>query len=126
MKSTFILRTDASDTGIGAVLMQYHEETLFPVCYASRKLQDREKKYAIPEKECLAIIWAVNKFYSYIHGVEFILQTDHHSLQYLNKSKFYNARLMRWAMALQPFRMSIQYIKGRENVGADLLSRGDY
>ena len=57
---------DASDLGIGAVLLQEHSGVLFPVAYASKKLLAREKAYSIMEKECLAIVWAVRKFRVYL------------------------------------------------------------
>ena len=117
------MRTDASNTGLGCVLLQEHNGTLLPVSYASRKLLDREQRYPITEKECLAIIWAVRKFYIYLYGNEFTLQTDHNCLKYLETSKFTNTRLMRWAMCLQPYRMQVEFIKGVNNVGADYLSR---
>jgi len=119
----FILRTDASNVGLGAVLFQEHDGTLLPVSYASRKLLEREEKYAITEKECLAIVWSVKKFAPYLYGNQFTLQTDHHSLKYLETSKFTNARLMRWALTLQPYRINVEYIKGKDNIGADYLSR---
>lgn len=119
----FILRTDASDFGLGAVLMQEHDGLKFPVCYASRKLLGREMGYSVIEKECLSIIWAIQKFESYLYGREFLLETDHQPLVYLNRAKVANARLMRWALALQPYRFRIIAIKGSENVGADFLSR---
>lgn len=119
----FIVRTDASDIGIGAVLLQEHQNYKFPVCYASKKLLDRERAYSVIEKECLAVVWAVQKFQSYLYGTHFMLETDHEPLTYLNKAKCANARLMRWALALQPFKMSIQGIKGKDNAGADFLSR---
>ena len=119
----FILRTDASNEGLGAVLLQEHEGMKFPVAYASRKLLEREKNYSVIEKECLAIVWGVEKFYRYLFGREFVLETDHQPLLYLNKAKVANSRLMRWALSLQPYRFRIQAIKGSENVGADYLSR---
>ena len=65
----FIVQTDASDKGIGAVLSQIVKDGQeHPVAYASRKLQSREKNYATIEKECLAIIWALKYFYRYIYG----------------------------------------------------------
>ena len=64
----FVLRTDASDVGIGAVLMQAHECKLFPIQFASRKLLARERAYPIIERECLAVVWAVKKFAYYLHG----------------------------------------------------------
>ena len=123
----FVLRTDASNTGVGAVLLQENEQTgeLFPVAYASRKLLPRERAYATIEKEGLAIVWGIQKFQRYLYGREFVLQTDHQSLGYLNKAKLANARVMRWALALQPYRFRIDSIKGSENVGADFLSRSE-
>ena len=69
----FVLRTDASDTGLGAVLLQKHDDQLFPVAYASKKLSGAPKSYATVEKECLAIIWGIEKFVSYLYGREFVL-----------------------------------------------------
>ena len=119
----FILRTDASDLGIGAVLLQENGEYKLPVAYASKKLLDRERRYSVIEKECFAIVWAVKKFMNYLYGKEFVLETDHRPLTYLNTAKVANARLMRWALALQPFKFRVENIKGVENVGADFLSR---
>ena len=78
---SFVLRTDASDVGLGAVLMQEHEGKLFPVSYASRKLSPRERRYSTIERECLAIVWAIGRFCIYLYGREFLLQTDHQPLQ---------------------------------------------
>ena len=121
--NTFVLRTDASNKGIGAVLLQYHEDKLFAVGYYSRKLSERESKYSTIEQECLAIVWAVRKLKIYLYGREFILQTDHHPLVYLNKTKFVNDRIMRWAMYLQNYKFRIESIQGLHNVGADFLRR---
>nr|XP_034310606.1 uncharacterized protein LOC117680625 [Crassostrea gigas] len=120
---TFILRTDAADDGIGAVLLQIEGDEKLPVAYASRKLQPREKAYAVIEKECLAVVWGIQKFHQYLYGREFLLETDHQPLTYLNKAKTENSRLMRWALQLQPYRFRIIAIKGSDNVGADYLSR---
>ncbi|GFO36303.1 Zinc finger protein [Plakobranchus ocellatus] len=119
----FVLRTDASDRGLGAALMQESEGTLFPVAYASKKLTDRERKYSVTEREALAIVWGVKKFSLYLYGTVFTLQTDHGALQFLNAAKFDSPRVMRWALALQVYNFDVQYIKGSENVGADYLSR---
>lgn len=75
------------------------------------------------EKECLALVWGIQKFESYLYGREFLLETDHQPLLYLNRAKVANARLMRWALALQPYRFRIMAIKVSENIGADFLSR---
>ncbi|XP_069973556.1 uncharacterized protein [Penaeus vannamei] len=120
---TFYLRSDASDLGLGAVLLQDVDGVKMAIAYASRKLLDREKNYATIEKECLSIVWAIHKFKLYLYGKEFIIQTDQRPLVYLRNMKNTNGRLMRWALALQCYTYSIDYIKGSENVGADVLSR---
>jgi RNase H-like domain found in reverse transcriptase/Reverse transcriptase (RNA-dependent DNA polymerase)/Integrase zinc binding domain/Integrase core domain len=122
-KESFILRTDASDTGLGAVLEQNINGCKQPVAYASRKLLDREKNFTVMEKECLAVIWAIAKFHKYLFGQEFILETDHEPLLYINRSKLNNSRIMRWALALQPYRITVKAIAGKENRDADFLSR---
>ena len=123
LQKEFVLRTDASDVGIGAALMQEQDGKLFPVSYASRKLLPREQNYSTIERECLAIIWAVQKFHMYLYGRPFVIQTDHRSLTYLDKAKFLNGRIMRWAMTLQQYDYRIESIQGRDNVEADYLSR---
>ena len=98
----FILQTDVSHLGIEAVLLQEDSAgEKRPIAFTSRKLQPRETRYSTIEKECLAIVWGTAKF---LHGTEFILETDHRPLQYLRQAKFQNGRLMRWALALQPYR----------------------
>ncbi|GFO34298.1 Zinc finger protein [Plakobranchus ocellatus] len=119
----FVLRTDASNRGLGAALMQENEGTLFPVAYASKKLTDRERKYSVTEREALAIVWGVKKFSLYLYGTVFTLQADHGALQFLNAAKFDSPRIMRWALALRVYNFDVQYIKGSENVVADYLSR---
>ncbi|GFO29996.1 hypothetical protein PoB_005650100 [Plakobranchus ocellatus] len=119
----FVLRTDASDRGLGAALMQDNEGTLFPVDYASKELTDRERKYSVTEREALVIVWGVKKFSLYLYRTVFTLQKDHGALQFLNAAKFDSPRIMRWALALQVYNFDVQYIKGSENVGADYLSR---
>ena len=123
LNEPFTLRTDASGVGVGAVLLQEHDGKLHPVAYASKKLLPREQRYSTMEKECLAIVWAVRKFMVYLYGRQFVLQTDHQPLAYLSRAKYINDRIMRWALFLQPYRMSVQAIKGSTNVGADYLSR---
>ena len=125
-KSQFIIRTDASAEGLGCVVMQSHGDTKFPVAYASRKLLPREKRYSTIEREGLAIVWAVQKFQCYLYGSEFVLDTDHSLLTYMNQAKVTNPRVMRWVLALQPYRFRIQYVKGSENIGSDFLRRSEY
>ncbi len=120
----FILQTDASQFGIGAVLSQvddYGDE--HPTLYLSRKMLSREQNYSVAEKECLAIVWAIGKLQYYLFGHRFIVVTDHKSLQWLEKFKASNNRLMRWFLALQPFEYDVVYRKGSANGNADALSR---
>ena len=119
----FVLRTDASQEGVGAVLMQEHHGQMFPVSYYSRKLRAAERNYSTVEKELLAVVEGVKKYYFYLYGDEFVLETDHLPLASLKTSKNANARLMRWALYLQQFAFSVRYIKGKTNIGADFLSR---
>ena len=119
----FILQTDASSTGIGAILLQEFEGESFPIMFASRKLLPRESRYSTIERECLALIWGIGKFQVYLYGNTFVLQTDHRPLEYLRNCKIKNGRLMRWALQLQPYSFVIEAIKGSQNVGADFLSR---
>ena len=86
----FVLRTDASDIGLGAVLLQDLEgEGRLPIAYASKKLLPRERNYSVIEKERLGIIWGVEKFRKYLYGVEFLLEKDHKPLSYMQSP--YNA-----------------------------------
>ena len=119
----FVLRTDASNTGIGAMLLQDHDGPVFPVSYASKKLLEREKAYTTIEKDCFTIIWTMKKLMFYVYGTEFIIQTDIEPLFYLNKSKFVNDKIMRWAMFIQSYEFRTESIKGSENVRAEFLSR---
>lgn len=119
----YVLRTDASDRGMGAVLLQDQGRGLQPVAYASKKLSSAERNYATVEKECLATVWGIQKFERYLYGRQFDLETDHQPLQYLQRMKPTNARLMRWALQLQPYTFTIKVIPGKDNVGADYLSR---
>lgn len=119
----FVLRTDASGTGLGAVLCQRHDDVIHPVMCASKKLNSAEVKYSTIEKECLALVWAVQKFEAYLYGAEFVIQTDHSPLQHLERVKSPSGRITRWAMSLQPFKFVVEAIPGSENVVADYLSR---
>uniref|UniRef100_A0A1X7TMU0 Reverse transcriptase domain-containing protein n=1 Tax=Amphimedon queenslandica TaxID=400682 RepID=A0A1X7TMU0_AMPQE len=120
----FILQTDASGVGVGAIFSQ-GEENLDegPVAYFSKKLLPREQAYSTVEKECLAIILAIKHFSAYLIGRSFIIQTDHRALQWLHKFKEKNARLTRWSLILQPYNFTIQHRKGVANANADALSR---
>ena len=122
-RKQFILQTDASADGVGSVLLQGEDTDRYPVAYASKKLGDAQRNYSVIERECFAIIWAVEKFHRYLYGSEFVIEVDHEPLSYLQSAKTLNARLMRWALRLQPYRFRIVHIRGSDNVCADYLSR---
>ena len=120
----FILQTDASDRGVGAFLSQRDDDGIeHPVAYFSRKLLPREQNYSTVEKECLAIKLATSAFRVYLLGRPFTMQTDHRSLQWLDKLKDSNPRLTRWSLALQPFIYSVEFRPGKGNGNANALSR---
>lgn len=119
----FVLQTDASDIGVGAVLFQRESEIEKVISYSSRKLTPREQKYSTTEKECLAIVWAIQKNQHYLEGYEFTVVTDHLSLKWLLKLENPKGRLARWIMALQQYKFSVEYRKGSMNVVPDTLSR---
>ena len=98
----FILRTDAVYTGLGAALLQHVEGVLSPIAYASKKLLPSQHRYSVYERECLAIVWAVDKFKVYLFSKAFILQTAHRALVFLNSANHTNDRIMHWTMLLQP------------------------
>ncbi len=84
-----------------------------PVGFFSRKVLPREEKYTTVEKECLAIRLGVEAFWVYLLGKPFIIQSDHRSLEWLNRMKESNLRLTRWSPALQPYKFEVRYIAGR-------------
>ena len=72
----YVLQTDASEQGLGAVLSQLEENgEEHPVAFASRKLLPREKNYSVVEKECLAIVWSLQMFHMYLYGQRFVIET---------------------------------------------------
>lgn len=121
--SSFIVQTDACDLGLGAVLWQRVQGEDRPISFISRKLNSAEKNYATIEKECLGIKWAIEKCHDYLYGRTFIVRTDHAPLQWLNENKSRTSRRMRWALALQPYSFTVEYVKGKDNYLADVLSR---
>ena len=121
----YTLQTDASDKGLGAVLSQTDEGgDEHPVAYASRKLLPREVNYSTIEKECLAIVWALQFFHTYLYGQTFVIQTDHRPLAWLHRMRNTNPRLTRWSLIIQPYMATMTQRCGKENGNADALSRG--
>lgn len=122
----FVIQTDASEFGLGCVLLQKKDDLLHPVSFFSKKLLPREKNYSVPEKECLGIVWTLTRLRPYLWGRRFVLQTDHQALKWLNRLRGNNQRLLRWSLALQDFDFEVEYIPGSKNILADSLSRMYY
>uniref|UniRef100_A0A1X7UPQ5 Reverse transcriptase/retrotransposon-derived protein RNase H-like domain-containing protein n=1 Tax=Amphimedon queenslandica TaxID=400682 RepID=A0A1X7UPQ5_AMPQE len=92
LSKEIIVQTDASNQGVGAVLSQVGEDGEdHRLIFISRKLLPREEKYAIVEKECLAVVWAIQVLSVFLYRKEFVLQTDHHALYWLDRMHSKNA-----------------------------------
>lgn len=122
LSQVFILQTNASDRGLGAFLLQEDvDKNNQPSSYISRKLNKAEENYSTIEREFLAVVLAIQKFYKYLHGRELFKKTNHQPLVYLNSSKLLNSRFLHYSLELQPYTFRIVSIRGRGNVGADFL-----
>ena len=122
----FKLAVDASDVGIGAVLLQEDNNGIdHPVCYFSKKFNKHQKNYSTIEKECLALILAIQQFEVYLTSSTspIVVFSDHNPLSFLHKLKNKNQRLLRWSLLLQEFNLDIRHIKGKDNIIPDALSR---
>ncbi|GFY30589.1 retrovirus-related Pol polyprotein from transposon opus [Trichonephila clavipes] len=115
----FNLFTDASGVGIGAVLQQNQK----PIAFASRTLNKAERNYTVTERECLAVIWALNKFKTYFGPLPVKVITDHVALTKLTNGKNLSSRMIRWALKLSEFNIEWEHRPGVQNVVADLLSK---
>nr|GEZ43150.1 reverse transcriptase domain-containing protein [Tanacetum cinerariifolium] len=119
----FELMCDASDYAIGVVLGQRIEKHFRPIHYASKTITQAESNYTTTEKEMLAVVYAFEKFCSYLIMNKSIVYTNHSALKYLFAKKDAKARLLRWILLLQEFDFKVIDTKGAENYDADHLLR---
>uniref|UniRef100_A0A1B6LP54 RNA-directed DNA polymerase n=1 Tax=Graphocephala atropunctata TaxID=36148 RepID=A0A1B6LP54_9HEMI len=119
----FLLSTDASSVGLGAILANVIDGQEHPICYASRQLNSSERNYSATELEMLAVIWAVKYFRCYLTGVHFTLVTDHSAIRWLLSLKDSTSRLTRWALKLQQYNYTVVHKPGKNHLNADSLSR---
>ena len=122
----FCLAVDASDVGVGGVLLQAGSDGFErPVAYFSKKLDRHQRNYSTIEKEALALVLAVQHFEVYVSSVvgDVTVYSDHNPLTFLAKFQKSNARVFRWSLVLQPYGLKVQHVPGRDNVIADALSR---
>ena len=120
----FIVKTDASAKGLGAVLAQQQADgQVHPIAFASRSLTAPERNYAITELETLGLVWALKIFRAYLLGHRCIVFTDHAACTSLLTNQHPSPKLARWAMVIQELDLDIRHRAGKSNLVADALSR---
>ena len=120
----FILCTDASGHGIGAVLMQLDSHGKHRViAYASRLLNKAERNYDVTTREALSVIWSLRHFRELILGYKIHVHTDHYAVTEIFKGNNFTGKFARWHLTIQEFDPIIHYLPGKENSVADALSR---
>ena len=126
-KKPFLLETDASIEGLGAVLSQKQDDDRYhPIAYASRGLKGGELKYHSSKLEFLALKWAVTEqFREYLQYQPFLVRTDNNPLTYIMTTPNLDAVRHRWVAAMAGYNFEIEYVRGTDNKVADTLSRVD-
>ncbi|VVA37581.1 PREDICTED: Retrovirus-related Pol poly from transposon, partial [Prunus dulcis] len=115
----FIIESDASGSGIGAVLQQEGR----PIAFTSKTLGPRNQALSTYEREMMAIVHAIKKWHHYLQGRHFIIKTDHHSLKYFLNHKAHTPFQQKWVTKLLGYDYEIHYRQGSDNKAADALSR---
>ena len=118
----FILDTDASQHGIGAVLSQIQCGEEKVIAFASRTLTKAERRYSVTRKELLAVVTYIHHFQQFLLGRQFTLRTDHGNLQWIQTLKEPEGQLARWLERLQEYNFEIVHQRGCQHQNADALS----
>ena len=119
----FLLDTDASGTGIGAVLSQIQKGKECVIAYASRTLTKSERNYCVTRRELLAVVTFLQHFRPYLLGTPFTLRTDHGALSWIHKFKEPEGQIARWVQKLQEYEFTIIHRPGIRHKNADAMSR---
>lgn len=119
----FCITTDASKYACGAVLSQEYNGKELPVAFASKTFTNGESNKSTTEQELIAIHWAIQYFRPYIYGTHFLVKTDHKPLSYLFSLKNPSSKLTRIRLDLEEYDFTVEFLKGKQNVVADALSR---
>lgn len=123
-KETYYLQTDSSNLGVSGYVYQIGtdgDERVIGFC--SKSLTVAEQKWTVTEQELWAIIYSLTKFETYLRGARLVIRTDHKSLIFLQSCKLLSARMIRWVHYISRFDYTIEHVKGRDNIVADVLSR---
>ena len=119
----FLLDTDASGVGIGAVLSQVQNGEEKVIGYFSRTLSKSERRYCVTRRELLAVVEAIKHFHHYLYGLPFVVRTDHGSLRWLLNFRNLEGQLARWSELLGTYNFTLIHRAGKQHVNADFLSR---
>ncbi|GBL72306.1 Retrovirus-related Pol polyprotein from transposon 297 [Araneus ventricosus] len=123
IEKDFILDTDASNEGIGAVLSKNIQNEEHVIAYFSKSLDKTERNYCVTRKELLAIVKSIEHFHHYLYGQKFLLRTDHASLRWLLNFKEPEGQRAHWIQRLQAYNFEIQHCKGTSHGNANAFSR---